>query len=271
MFTHVLVWLDDEARDASLFQQALNWASLLRLPLEGCSVRTDEKTGRAARPSNDLWFARESAARQVAWNHVYLDGNLYEGMQQYLRPLGWSVCGDSEFHRWGRTIPHGILDTLQSSMMIASPAHRDLQRLLVVDHEAEFRADYLDGVAGLCSRLGIEPVILTVADDEAAASRRQKLLAAVVAKHRLRGEFDLVLQSDLVDAVHLVAACRGCSHVVVENTPPRLRNCWWRRDPIDSLRKRAGDLGIVVYPRPFNESAQDGRRAANVASRASAE
>ncbi len=255
MFTHVSVWLDNEAHDETLFQQALAWASRLRLPLEGCSVRCGE-----AAHAYDEAFARASASRQVAWNRVERNGDLFEGMRTFLRPHGLSVCSDAEFQRWGRKIPHGILDALQSSMMFAPPAQHDLDRLLVLDYEDEFRADYVDGVARLCTRLGIEPVVLTVADDETMALRRQKAMAAVMAKHRLRAEFDLVLEVELVDAVRLVAACRGCSHVVVENTPPRLRNCWWRSDPVDTVLKRVGDLGVVVYPRPPEESARIGLR-----------
>jgi hypothetical protein len=253
MFTHVSVWLDNHDDETDRFRQGLAWAAMLDLPLEGCTVGGK----RTAAPDRaDEAFAQASASRKVAWNQVHLNGDLFEGMRYFLRPRGLSVCGDGDLRRWGRKLPPGMLDALQTGVVFVPHADHGLKRLLVLDHEAELRTGYLDALAQLCMRLGIEPVVLTVTDDERIAAGRRGALAPLFHKHHVRADYDVIRGADLVEAVHLVAACRECSHVVVENTPPGLRNRWWRRDPVDMLRKQSGELGIVVYPRPPEDSAR---------------
>lgn len=258
MFTHVSVWLDDDNEGEAAFQQALEWAFLLRLPLRGCSASARESDGLPVGRWNEAGFSHAAAGKQVEWNRVFFDGDRVENMRKFIGSQSLSVCaGRDGPGRAKRKLPHLLLDCVQSSMMFVSPIRSGMQRVLVLDHETIFRSAFFESAAKLCARLGVEPVILTVARDELAAQQRRESLASVVGKHLHRAELDLVLGSDLAEAVHLVAGCRGCSHVIVENTAPHLRNRWWRRDPIDDLHRKLGDLGMLVLPRPAREFATE--------------
>jgi hypothetical protein len=208
VFDRISVWRDEYAPDKGAFARAADWATRLRVPLR--VVDSPSVPGETFR------------AGELGVVGAYLTTDL----RDYLL---------AEY-------AHAT-----SAAAMVCPQHWRPNGRMLIPHEGSDRdVDFLATAAKLCGKLGLRPVVLTVAATERRAAACQELARGVLGA--TDADFDLMAGCELVTAVDRAARARGCAAVIMafEPSPP-----WWRRLRGDRTRALLGlthALGLVILP-----------------------
>ncbi len=213
---HVAVWLDEPSPGEEVFAQALEWARRLGWPLRTLPL-TD---GPAERRSEDL-----------GPDDLYV---VDEGLTPSLRGA----------------LLRRVLRLPRAGVLLCPRVCAPIARVLVVVRDRDPASGFLDTAAGVCQSLGADPVVLTVAQSEAEARRREQFAGDRFAAHFLAGEFDAVVGGGLCESVAWVARLRRCALVMIERETPS----WWRRlrgEMVERLVGLAATASVLALPRTW--------------------
>lgn len=211
----ITVWLDELAPGQGTFAHALDWATMLHLPLHALVP-----VGRNGWPLPAETIAACASAcswNGVSWNYSHQDPN------RNFDPD--AKRGDSDgLLVMGGAIPVGLQRRLfreaihrpQIGPLLCSRSWEYLRRILVVNEGRSPGCGFLEAVARICSDLSAPVAVLTVAHADEDARHRQQLAEEVFAAHGVRADFHVVVGSDVSSAISVVGNWRRCSHVFVE-------------------------------------------------------
>jgi K+-sensing histidine kinase KdpD len=248
---HVSVWLDGGPSDESVFPQAMDWAFRLNLPLR--AVVTSSRSDGMDRSHAPVVEKMKASGIACAQRGIVLDMFFApEGgeaaMDQFLRPQGFCVFVENASSHIQEEVLARSSRIREIAMLMCPPICKPMTRIMVLHHQPNPNAAYLESVARLCRALEIQPIILIVATTEREAHFRQGYAEGVCNSFRLLADFDSIVGCDLRSAVSRVAAWRSCSHLIIAR---QNADSWWQRakgDLLHHFRGLSDSLNILALP-----------------------
>jgi hypothetical protein len=226
----ITVWLDELAPDQGTFAHALEWATMLHLPLHGLV-----STGRERWPLRD----KTVAACELACGRVGATWSctLEEPDRD---PERWSP---GELRVMGGAMPASIQRRLFRDAvsrpgvgpLLCPRSWEYLRRAMVINEGRTAGSGFLEAAASVCRDVAHPVAVLTLARNGEDARRRQQLAEDVFAEHGVKADFHVIVGGDFNGGVSVVANWRRCSLVLVEKISAPFARRWMARSSSDHL------------------------------------
>jgi hypothetical protein len=149
-----------------------------------------------------------------------------------LRPTDLVVLSDAAPLEQRNEVLHSRASGAGLSVLTCAQSFVRFTRALIIHHGGSTSIAYLNRAVSLCSRLTVEPFILTVGRSERFAQLQQQIAKQELAGCGQAASFDYLVSWDIPGAVAGVARWRGCQFVIIEDTyaSPRPRWLWRSRE-----------------------------------------
>jgi nucleotide-binding universal stress UspA family protein len=121
--------------------------------------------------------------------------------------------------------------------------------MLILYRNREQNQDALATVIGLCRCVPATPIVLTVAATEHEGRRLQQSARRAFAEHRLGGNFDLLIGSEIAEAAARVARWRQCQLLVVGRYGRRPWTHWFGGSTTERLIALAEFFPVLTIPK----------------------
>lgn len=265
-----MVLVDESAPESGPFQQALEWAQRLQVPVLGVSPSAwdfrDGSTSQGNGKQEPPRAARDSGGDAKAvkrWTDVEQDCARACAM----RRIPWQLTCWPEAHARGLVRIAGNQDLFMFSRRIPSAHRRRLLRdafrpdspatLICADHGATAaRALVLDAarrdesllrtVAEACLSLQLTPVVVSVAGSEKAARQRQQTALDVFADWKAEASFDYLVGCNVAAALTQIASWRRCRLVIGQQHAGAPWWHWLRDTTLEQLVGALDSLSFMV-------------------------
>ncbi len=155
--------------------------------------------------------------------------------------------GPADLWVFGRSLPNGLQTNFMrsaragTSLLTCPDQWEPLSRLLVL-HENGDDGPFVRSAVRLCTSLGAQPIVLTVARSERIALIREQRLREALNGQGLDCDFDQLAGFGMGSAALRGACWRRCQVVVVRRRPGRSWWPWGRGETLEQL---------TTYPSPF--------------------
>jgi hypothetical protein len=215
MFEGIVVWLNGSAETP--FTHALDWARRLRLPLRGV-LHSKARAG-----IDEAELVARCVRAGVDWDLSICQGLTAANLPEFFAPRCLCVFQRGRYDAC-EELAQWCLRQTRTASLVCPDRWIAAERVLLLNRRGPPGQAFLDQAARLCRAVGISPVVLTWAESVKEAQQRQQFAKQVLAPFPIT-EFDLLTGCSMPAAVDLVARCRRCTHVVLEQEPPA---SWWR-------------------------------------------
>lgn len=121
-------------------------------------------------------------------------------------------------------VVRGCMRHQGSSILVCPEQAKPMTRALLLNDARRPDGAFLQAAASLCRRLGVAPVILTVARSERLANHATTMSQAALAPHDFDLLFDCVVGLEARSAVGRIARWRRCQLVIMNQDA---RPAWW--------------------------------------------
>jgi hypothetical protein len=245
VFQRVVVWLEQSVPYRAAFDQALDWAGRLQLPIHAVasSAPTNESDGEILGS-----VASACAQRKIAWETSRFEEPVVSAVDRVVRPGDLLVLGAALPAEHKKHMLRKSFRGAGPAILVCPHMWRPWSRVLVVHEDQPAQDLYLAATVELCRSLGANPVILTVARSTRAANRRQQTAVDLLGSSGLSCDFDIVIGADVYAAVSHVGRWRRCQGIVVarQAAPPWWR--WWHSPTTDKVIGLADAFSLLALP-----------------------
>jgi hypothetical protein len=247
IFRRLVVLLDHLAPRQGAFQQAVQWAGRLQLPMQGiCAPVLDTSNSTAVRTRSPMLehilvangLGREACAEEdysgvcqslgIRWNCSPWRGTASSTLRQLAEPGDLVIMGQAQ--------KQDLLNkqSLQNlpAVLVCQDQYRAISRILVLNKQGDGGGRFLIRAAQLCVSLQASPIVLTVARSVREALVAQSTAQRTLLEQSVQADFDCLVGSEVRLAVATVANLRRCQLVMMERG---ISKPWWRwkRAPIN--------------------------------------
>lgn len=228
-----MVLLDCMAPERGAFLQALLWARRFHAPLLGISVLEGERLLAVESPSERDRACADFCFRQgVVWESISCKN---------LDRLAPVFDGPTHLLMVGRSLSPAAIRRLayraqaKGSMLICPELLPQLSRVLVVDGPEKADQAYLLAAIDVCRSLRASMVILSLGHSHGTAHLRRQQLQAILVRAGMEADIDLVVGSEMREAVVKIARWRRCQMVIFNRPPTNRWLNWLRPEPMSKL------------------------------------
>ncbi len=243
----VRVWLDGLAPGQGTFAHALEWASIMQLPLRGLEIASRKHPPLPAHIVADCQAA--CAWQGVAWSHSHanpehsLDLGGDGGTASDLLVLG----GDMPQTLQRRLIRDSVLRS-RLGPLVCPRSWDNIRRALIVNGAYTSDRGFLETAARICRAAACPATVLTQARFDEHARARQQLADEIFAAQGVAADYHVAVGSDFLTGVSVVANWRRCSHVFLEKVAVYPVRRWLGRGVIDHILELSDTLTILAIP-----------------------
>ena len=265
----IVVLLEPEAPEQGAFAEALHWAKRLQLPLHGiefsprlpgehCPGRFPPPDRSVVSPEAALDERTEGLAQRYAaacarlgvpWEQCAEACHSPTGLPALFAANDLLVLEQSSTSRHRRELLQQLLRQRTPALLLCSHTEeRPLRRMLILHEASARRKSVLPAALALCQRLGVTPVVLTVARSERRACIQEEGARRLVAGIGLPCEFDFVVGAEVRVAVACVARWRRCQVVAMDRNHSTSWWRWWRDDRFNLVTSLPAPLAALALP-----------------------
>lgn len=240
------VWLDELAPGQGTFAHALDWATMLHLPLHACVA-----TGRNGWPLPTQTIAAcESSCswNGVSWSHSWDDPDHCSSRYPERLADGLLVLGGAIPPAAQRRLFREAVNRAQVGPLLCSRSWGYLRRALVINEGRTPGRGYLEAVAWICRSIAAPVAVLTLAHADGDARRQQQMAEEVFASRGVKADFHVVVGSDLLTGVSVVANWRRCSHLFIEKNSVSPVKRWLGRPMEHCIFELSDSFSVLPIP-----------------------
>ena len=241
IFRRLVVFLDELAPQQGVFPLALDWARRFCLPI--CGVPD-------AGPTSAIAVAGERRCEEinVAWEAAYPYGRELRDLRLIIRPGDLLIFGRAlRSARRGEFFDE-LLRTDTVPVLFGSDASSLPSRVLLVDQGEHSSEQFIAAGGDICSSLGANLIVLTLARSDRLAHRREEATRNLLATRGINADFDFMVGREPRAAIASVARWRRCSLVIVEQKSVHPWWRWFRSGGNGWLAKFTEPLSFLSFP-----------------------
>lgn len=243
----ITVWLDELAPGQGTFAHALEWATMLHLPLRGL---VSVGRNRWPLPAETIAACESACAWSgVSWSWAHEDPDRHEdrdgenGLSSNLLVIGGAMPVSIN-----RRLFRDAVNRPQVGPLVCPRSWEYLRRPLVINEGRTRGQGFLEAAVRICHDVAQPAVVLTVARFDEDARSRQQLAEEVFAAHGVKADFHVVVGGDFYSGVSVVANWRRCSHVFVEKISVSSVQRWLGRNVSDHIFEWSDSFAFLPIP-----------------------